>query len=455
MQIKGLTVSQVVRLAKEALESQFFNLWVEGEISDLTDRGYIFFTLKDERASIRAVMYRSARRFLRFPLKEGMKVVCRGRLSIYEPRGDFQIIVEEVVPKGLGELQAAFEELKRRLEAEGLFNDSRKKPLPEWIEHMAVVTSPTGAAVRDVVVNSIQRAPWVRITIYPVHVQGQTAAREIANAIAELNRLGGFDIIVLARGGGSLQDLWAFNEEIVARAIAASKIPVVSAVGHERDYTIADFAADHRVSTPTAVARLLVSHRDVRLKAANAVAHMASAIQSIIQHKKMRIASALPHIRRVPGTVHEHIESVADLFDRIVREADRAVRLHERHLTNLVKGLIHQHPRRRMAHRLQQLQTLRRRLVEGATGFIEIERTRLAGLHSRLNDLSPLGVLARGYSIVLKSGRVEVVKSYDQVREGERLDVALARGGLVCEVVEGAPDIPKQLPRTAGESDER
>jgi len=455
MQVSGLTVSQVVKLAKELLESQFFNLWVEGEISDLTDRGHVFFTLKDEHASIRAVMYRYARRFLRFPLKDGMKVVCRGRLTIYELRGDFQILVEEAIPKGLGELQAAFEELKRKLAAEGLFDESRKKPLPEWIERMAVVTSPTGAAIRDVVVNSTQRAPWIKISIYPVHVQGRTAAREIAAALDELNKIGGFDIIVITRGGGSLQDLWSFNEEVVARAIARSKIAVVSAVGHEQDYTIADFTADVRVSTPTAVARLLVSQQEIRRNVTDAAASLAQFMRALVERERTRLTSAKVQLLRAADMVQESSKRVANLHERIKLEAVRAAKLHTKQVIGLIQNLKYLHPQKRVARWKREIDQLQRRLIENATGITEHKRLQLVSLHSRLNDLSPLGVLARGYGIVLKQGQIRVVKSFDEVKAGEDVDVALAKGGLVCRVTSSSPDAPKQLPRGTSSSDER
>lgn len=432
MQINALKVSEVVRLAKDHIESKFFNLWIEGEIGDLTDRTHFYFVLKDELATLKSIMYRSMRRFLRFPLKTGMKVICRGKLSIYEPRGEFQLIVDEVIPKGLGELQLAFEELKRKLEAEGLFDEKRKKPLPLWIERVALITSLTGAAIRDVVVNMLQHAPWVKISIYPVRVQGNTAAHEIARALDDLNRLKGFDIIVLARGGGSLQDLWAFNEEIVARAIGRSKIPVVSAIGHERDYTIADFVADKRVSTPTASAKILVSLQQLLQQYMSPLVNISQILQERIEQRQMQILAAKRRLHQI---------------DIIKRKKEI--------LKRLQNNLEYFHPKNKIARLEQETSRLYRGLVERMASFVDNKSSMLTTMHSRLNDLSPLAVLSRGYSIVLKKDEIKVVRNFTDVDKGEKVDVALAKGGLVCEVIDKASDFPKQLPRGSNNRDER
>lgn len=432
MQINALTVSQVVRLAKEHIESKFFNLWIEGEIGDITDRTHVYFVLKDEFATLKSIMYRSVRRFLRFPLKTGMKVICRGRLSIYEKRGEFQLIVDEVIPKGLGELQLAFEELKRRLEAEGLFDESRKKPLPRWIERVALITSPTGAAIRDVVINMLQRTPWIKISIYPVRVQGNTAAREIARALDDLNRLKGFDIIVLARGGGSLEDLWAFNEEIVARAIARSKIPVVSAIGHERDYTIADFVADKRVSTPTASAKILPSPQELFQQYISPLVNVSQILQERIEQWQSQVLILKRRLHQI------------DIIKR-KREV----------LKRLQGSLEYFHPKNRIVRLEQETSRIYKRLLENMTGFLDNKSSALATMHSRLSDLSPLAVLSRGYSIVLKKNEIKVVRSYSEVADGEDVDIALSKGGLVCKVLERAPELPNQLPRGSNNRDER
>src|SRR5438128_5795357 len=262
------TVSALTALLRVHIESAFSDVWVEGEVSNLRipTSGHAYFTLKDASSQIRAVLFRSVGRSQRFALQDGLQLVCRGRLTVYEPRGAYQVIVEYAEPKGVGALQLAFEQLKARLAAEGLFDQARKRPLPFLPRRIGVVTSPTGAAIRDIVQVAHKRDPGVTIVLDPVAVQGQRAAGEIARAIEELNELGGFDVLVVGRGGGSLEDLWAFNEELVARAIAASRIPVVSAVGHEIDFTIADFVADVRAPTPSAAAELVVRDQQDLLK---------------------------------------------------------------------------------------------------------------------------------------------------------------------------------------------
>lgn len=246
------SVSALTALLRLHIESAFTDIWVEGEVSNLRipTSGHAYFTLKDAGSQIRAVLFRSAGRALRFAVQDGMHLVCRGRVSVYEPRGDYQVVIAYAEPKGVGALQLAFEQLKARLADEGLFDQARKRPLPFLPRRIGVVTSPTGAAIRDIVQVARTRFPGIEIVLNPVAVQGENAAGEIARAIAEFNEVGGelagFDVLIVGRGGGSLEDLWPFNEEIVARAIAASRIPVVSAVGHESDYTIADFVADAR-----------------------------------------------------------------------------------------------------------------------------------------------------------------------------------------------------------------
>src|SRR5207244_8807 len=241
-----LTVSALTAVLRSHVESAFSDIWVEGEVSNLRtpSSGHAYFTLKDASSQMRAVMFRSVGRFLRFHLKDGMCVICRGRLTVYEPKGDYQMLVDYAEPKGVGALQVAFEQLKERLAAEGLFDATRKRSLPRFPRRLGLITSPTGAAIRDIIQVSHKRWPGIAILVNPVTVQGTGAAADIARAIAEFDDFGDIDVVIVSRGGGSLEDLWAFNDEAVARAIVACRIPVVSAVGHEVDYTIADFVAD-------------------------------------------------------------------------------------------------------------------------------------------------------------------------------------------------------------------
>ncbi|MBN2106659.1 MAG: exodeoxyribonuclease VII large subunit, partial [Deltaproteobacteria bacterium] len=254
------TVAELTRHIRDTLESAYPDVWVEGEISNLRipSSGHCYFTLKDEAAQLRVVMFRMQARLLRFTAEDGLKVICRGRINVYEQRGEYQLVADMLEPRGVGSLQLAFEQLKNRLAGEGLFAEERKKPLPFLPARIAVITSPTGAAVRDIIRIIHRRFPSVAILVVPVRVQGDEAPEEIARAIETVNQRGLGDVIIVGRGGGSLEDLWAFNTETVARAIAASALPVISAVGHETDTTIADFAADLRAPTPSAAAELVV-----------------------------------------------------------------------------------------------------------------------------------------------------------------------------------------------------
>ena len=255
-----LTVSELTGLLRTSIEEQFSDVWLEGELSNLRapGSGHVYCTLKDKTSQIRAVLFRSSAVRLRFVLQEGLQVLVRGRLTVYEPRGEYQIVLDTVEPKGVGALQLAFEQLKARLAAEGLFDQERKKPIPAFPRTVGVVTSLTGAAIRDILSVLRRRWPTLHILIAPVQVQGESAGHQIAEALTALNDLGSVDVIIVGRGGGSLEDLWSFNEEIVVRAIAASHVPVVSAVGHEIDVTLADFVADLRAPTPSAAAEAVV-----------------------------------------------------------------------------------------------------------------------------------------------------------------------------------------------------
>jgi len=434
-----LTVSELTDRVKALLEGEFDQVWISGEISNLAvpRSGHFYLTLKDARSQIRAVMFRTQQRYLAFAPADGQEVLIRGRLSVYEPRGEYQILVEYMEPRGEGALRLAFERLKARLAEEGLFDEARKKPLPFLPGRVAVVTSPTGAAVRDFVRVARERYENAVLSIYPVRVQGDGAAREIAAAIEDLNRWGGFDVIVLTRGGGSLEDLWAFNEEVVARAVAASKIPVVSAVGHEIDFSMADFAADLRAPTPTAAA-MLVFREKAALKhhLAGVAARMASAVRSRTALGREEVAHAATR-----------------LGDPLRRLADRRLRLDD--LTEVLREAVTDG----FETRRRAVQAAEHRLaVSSPVSHLALSRTRLAGferalfragqtragrvrerlnlLAARLSDLSPLAVLQRGYAVVRRTEGKRVVRSSRAVGLGERLNVLLAEGELNVRVDE-------------------
>jgi exodeoxyribonuclease VII large subunit len=433
-----LTVSELTRAVKDTLEGRFGGFWVEGEVSNLRmhTSGHVYFTLKDEEAQVRAVLFRSRVRRLRFEPADGLSVLAFGRLDVYAVRGEYQLVCEVLEPKGLGALQLAFEQLKARLAAEGLFDPARKRPLPALPRRVGLVTSPTGAAVRDFLRVVTRRFAGLQVLVSPVRVQGDTAAGEIAAALRTLNRLGGLDVIVLARGGGSLEDLWAFNEEQVARAIAASKIPVVSAVGHETDVTIADFVADLRAPTPSAAAELVVREKTELVRQLVALrARLAQAIGkrtgrfadrlADFRRRRVHTGPGRPRPdrgRRVDDLGVPHRRALARHDARTRERLDRAARALRPAL--LAAPVRHQ---QRLAGQLGG------RLERAVRGETTRRRRAVEALAARLDGLSPLACLARGYAIVaLPSGAV--VTRAGAVRVGERVTVRLREGGLGCRV---------------------
>jgi len=387
-----LTVTQLTYKIKNLLEGTFPDLWVEGEISNLTvpQSGHAYFTLKDEQSQVKAVLFRSAQRHLKFTLQHGMQVICRGRVSVYEPRGEYQVIVDYVEPRGIGALQKAFEELKARLEKEGLFARERKKPLPILPRRIGIVTSPTGAAIRDILRVIRRRHPRMEILIYPVPVQGVEAVPAIIEAVQYFNREQNVDVMIVGRGGGSLEDLWAFNEEAVARAIFASRIPVISAVGHETDYTIADFVADLRAPTPSAAAEMVVeSEAHLRETVLSFESRLASSIRQELEQRKASVQHAL----------------------RLLAD-----------------------PRKRLEQFSQRVDELLGRLGLGLRHHVRRDRALLTSLSGALDHLNPLGILSRGYSVTRSVPQGAIIKSASEVSEGDLLRTTLHEGEVVSRV---------------------
>jgi exodeoxyribonuclease VII large subunit len=390
------SVSELTAELKALLEDTFSGVWVEGEISNFKHHtsGHMYFTLKDDRGQLRAVMFRGSNRGLQFRPEDGLAVVVFGSVTIYEPRGEYQITVEYMEPKGLGALQLAFEQLKTRLDAEGLFDSARKRPIPLLPKKIGLVTSPSGAAIRDILQIIHRRFANVQVLIFPVRVQGEGAAAEIVEGIESLNKRVDLDVLIVARGGGSIEDLWAFNEEMVARAIYASQTPVISAVGHETDFTIADFVADVRAPTPSAAAELVISRKA------------------------------------------ELSQRVDDLFSRLVShmryQAERSgerLRSLERHL--------------RLLSPLERVRRQRERLREGVLALqssmshrLALWRGELRTAAARLDSLSPLAILARGYSVCRRLPDLRILTRAASVAEGGRVEVLLHQGGLICRVEE-------------------
>lgn len=437
-----LSVSELTGRLQDVIESEFGLVWLVGEISTLRrpSSGHYYFILKDKDAQIRAVMFRNKQHYLGFDLEEGREVLCRGRISIYAPRGEYQIILEYMEPLGEGALRLAFEKLKQRLAEEGLFDESRKKKLPLIPERVAVVTSPTGAAIRDFIRVSRRRFNNTAISVYPVRVQGEGSAAEIAQALNDLNKWGGFDVIVVARGGGSLEDLWAFNEEITARAIAASKIPVVSAVGHEIDYTISDFVSDLRAPTPSAAAEIIFREKkELQTYLNSARRRLTANIKSRTELTRERLAHLQTRLGDPGRFIAEYRLSLDDKTEQLTGLTVGVLSECRRRLENAGYRLTPASPANRLAVNKAKLNQYERDLKRLGTQAPELARRKLAGIAARLNDLSPLAVLERGYALARKRPGMKALKSSHDASPGDSLNILLARGEInvtVDEVIE-------------------
>ena len=436
-----LTVSELNALAQGVLEETFPSIWVEGEISNTRryPSGHTYFTLKDEGAQIAAVLFRGAIQSPAFRPEDGLKVLARGRISLYETRGTFQIIVDAMEPAGLGALQLAFEQLKARLLAEGLFDAARKRPLPLLPRRIGIVASPAGAALRDILKVLSRRFANLEVVIAPSRVQGEGASLEIVEAIRILNRLGDVDVLILARGGGSLEDLWPFNEERVARAIAGSRVPVVSAVGHEVDVTIADLVADLRAPTPSAAAEMVVRSKQEMAERIGALrARLVSAM-------RLRVSAAGDDLEeagsaRARQAVRDRLRDLALRLDDLTGRL--GTRLH-RASTEARHRLAILHERMtpgRLAARLQLRRAAavssERMLQSTIAARLQRGRDQTAGYAERLQALSPLAVLSRGYAICRLQATGAILKESAAVRIGDVVSVLLHRGSLGCAVTE-------------------
>jgi exodeoxyribonuclease VII large subunit len=432
-----LTVSELTREIKEILEDRFPEVWVEGEISNLRipPSGHIYLTLKDDASQIRSVLFKMQSRTLRFAPKDGLHVVCRGRVSLYEQRGDYQLILESMEPKGIGALQLAFLQLKEKLEKEGLFEPAHKKPIPMVPQKIGVITSPTGAVIRDMLHVLNRRFENLQILLYPVRVQGEGASTEIAEALRYFNQRTDVDVIIAGRGGGSLEDLWAFNEEGVARAIFQSKIPVISAVGHETDYTISDFVADLRAPTPSAAAELVV--RDKK-----EIKHLLHYLGGRLENEMIQLFQAyrthLSHLVKIfkepEKKIEEYFLRMDDLVNRLrLLTLWTSKRWREKQF-HLSEKLFLRNPIERVKNLRLSISEDRRRMEQFIKHRIEIDRHRVAGTLGKLDSLSPLSILQRGYSITRKVPSLQIVRDAFCVLQGDKVEVKLFRGNLLCSV---------------------
>jgi len=434
---KIYTVSTLSEEIKNLLETHFDFVWVEGEISNFRSplSGHFYMVLKDEKAQIRSVMFRPQTRYLKFMPQDGMKVIVRGRVAIYEPRGEYQVILDYMEPLGVGALALAFEQLKKKLAAQGIFDNSVKKPLPFLPQRVAVITSPTGAAVRDFLKIIRRRFANLEIVVVPVKVQGEGAAAEMVEALDLVNRELDVDVIVLTRGGGSLEDLWAFNQEELALAIRASRVPVVSAVGHEIDVTISDLAADLRAPTPSGAAELLVVEKET-LK--QQITQLQARIQAGFKTELVRLQEKL---RFLSKGLRDPRKRLADLWLRLDEMESRLSRMmsfmimdRKRSLAAGERALILHSPLKTIAGLKQRIDFQSRSMAMMVTRKVKDCRMGISMLQEKLKDMSPLSVLGRGYSIARKLPEKWVLRSSSQVNKGDRVSVKLAEGELECLV---------------------
>jgi exodeoxyribonuclease VII large subunit len=433
-----LTVSALSQQLTAVMEERFPAVWVEGEVSNFKvyGSGHAYFTLKDEGAQLRCVLFRTRMRRVRFEPKDGLHVMAFGAVEVYAARGEYQLVVELLEPRGLGALQLAFEQLKERLTAEGLFDQRRKRPLPRFPRKIGIVTSPSGAALRDMLRIIGRRFGEVHIVLAGARVQGEGAAAEVAQGVRELNALGGVDVIIVGRGGGSLEDLWAFNDEMLARTIAASKVPVISAVGHEVDFTIADFVADVRAATPSNAAELVVREkRAVAESVGDLTFRLQRAMRRALGAHRDRLERSLG--RRVltdPGRPLRDFARRLDDARLRLRRAELAILGRAAHRLALAeRGLRAANPVASTRRDRRSLIDLQGRLTRGLHRALDRSRHRLGAAAGRLDSLSPLAVLGRGYSLTLTPAR-RIVRSWRDVSTGDAVRVLLHEGSLDCRV---------------------
>ncbi|MEK7293747.1 MAG: exodeoxyribonuclease VII large subunit [Nitrospirota bacterium] len=432
-----LTVSALTALVRERLEEGFADLWVEGEVSNLRTptSGHIYFTLKDATSQIRAVLFRTGAQRLRFALKEGLQLVVRGRLTVYESRGEYQIVLDYLEPKGLGALQLALEQLKERLAREGLFEQARKRPLPFLPRRVGVVTSLTGAALRDILAVLRRRCPITGVVIAPVPVQGDDAAAQIAAAIRALSASKLVDVMIVGRGGGSLEDLWCFNEEAVVRAIAASAVPVVSAVGHEIDFTLADFAADYRAPTPSAAAEAVAPVLDDLIDSLrDRAARLKLAVRARLRKDRQECAAALRLLRARPLPVEQAAQRLDDLTGRLGGALVDTLSTWQRRADACRHAIEACSPRVRIGSALTLVPQLAKRMEQGLLALLALKHHAVRAMASALDGLSPLAILGRGYSIIQTVPDGTVVKRAQEVSVGDDVLAKLADGRLLCSV---------------------
>ncbi|OGF44235.1 MAG: hypothetical protein A2452_05510 [Candidatus Firestonebacteria bacterium RIFOXYC2_FULL_39_67] len=412
---KIYSVSEITRQVKSLIQ-QFESIWIEGEISNFVPHssGHMYFSLKDEKSVIRGAFFKNANQHLKFKPADGMMVIVHGNLDLYEKSGQYQIIVDKMEPKGVGALQLRFEQLKVQLSKEGLFETGRKRKLPLLPRKIGIVTSPTGAAIRDMINVLTRRFPNIHIVLNPVRVQGDGAAEEIAAAIKEMNEDGSYDVLIIGRGGGSLEDLWAFNEEVVARAIFVSKIPVVSAVGHEIDFTISDFVADLRAPTPSAAAELVVANKTDLVQKLGAYEMR---LTQDLKKKYLAFKEKLDWIRK--SGLAMGLKRTLDIFKERVG--------------NAAKSPAFTRPKERVTQLKQEVDEYEAKLAKSIKHFLENRRNEIKIISGKIESLNPLNILERGYSVTTKNGKI--IKDSAELDIGDEIGVRLHKGSIKGKVL--------------------
>ena len=432
-------VRDLVAAVRTHLEREYSDIWVEGEISNFRAHdgsGHLYFTLKDQESQIRAVMFRSQARLLRFKPDNGMQVILRGRATVFEGRGELQLSAEYLEPKGAGALQVAFEQLKAKLQSEGLFDASRKKPLPALPRRIGVVTSPQAAALRDILNILRRRHHSANVLIYPAQVQGETAASEVMAGVKFFNRSRNVDVIVVARGGGSAEDLAAFNDEALARAVAASEIPVISAVGHETDFTILDFVADLRAPTPSAAAELVIrSRQELENLADGLQERLARAARYRLLMAKQSLTELTQHgaFARMMDGINRRQQKADDLVFRLEKSQRKLIEQNRRRWEQASAAVRHYDARRVLAGIRRELESRTTAMAAAIKTALFRKRSRLEALEHQIKALSPVAILDRGYALVFDASG-NLVKSSDQVRAGDEISARLANGTISARV---------------------
>ncbi|RAL26557.1 exodeoxyribonuclease VII large subunit [Thermoflavimicrobium daqui] len=436
------SVSKLVNYLRGTLEldDQLQKVWVEGEITNFTHHirsGHMYFSLKDEQTQLKAVMFAGYNRRLRFTPKNGDRVVAKGKLSVYERDGQVQLYIHDLSLHGVGDLYVAFARLKEQLEEEGLFDPTKKKELPSYPYKIGVITSASGAAIRDIITTIKRRYPLVHVLLFPVSVQGKTAAKEVAKAIAMMNQLKEAEVLIVGRGGGSMEELWAFNEEIVVRSIFESEIPVISAVGHETDFTLSDFVADLRAATPTAAAELAVPHlEELKEKVTSLqkrLIHIQTTMISLWRDRVRQLLSR-PIFQQPRARLEQYTQRIDYLHSDLTKAIEKRLKTHQHLLERLGEQLQRYQPQVTLSKQRERLTYLQKDLFRAIYRQVEEKQGKHLRLIDQLDALSPLKVMQRGYSLVYRFKQDELIQSVKQVQPGDLIRVRLSDGQLKCQI---------------------